>query len=75
MKMTEIIRLAEECREQRKPPRCAECEHHGAQDCPWSIETTPNRKPSSPRRDETMEERVRRLFAVVTSGNRTGKQE
>jgi len=66
MRMDAIIRLAEDCREQRKPPRCAECDHHGQPDCAWSIEVTPDRKPPSPvRREETIEERVGRLFADI----------
>ena len=64
MSMSRIIQLAEKCREQRRPPRCAECVDHGAVDCPWSLETTPNRAPKV-RHEETMEERVRRLFAAV----------
>ena len=74
MRMDAIIRLAEDCRERRKPPRCAECEHHGAPDCAWSIEVTPDRKPSPVWREETMEERVRRLFAAANHGfQRTGR--
>ena len=65
MRMDAIIRLAEDCRERRKPLRCAECEHHGAPDCAWSIEVTPDRKPSPVWREETMDERVSRLFASV----------
>lgn len=65
MRMDEICRLAEACRERRKPERCAVCEHHGAPDCAWSIEVTPDGRPAPVRREETMEERVRRLFASV----------
>ena len=66
MNMPTIIRLAEKCREQRKPPRCAECDHHGAPDCPWSIEVTLKPRPPALRREETMAERVSRLFAAAS---------
>lgn len=64
---TERYRLIAECLERRRPPRCAECAGYGAEDCPQAIEVAPERRSAARPgwREETMDERVRRLFASV----------
>lgn len=64
MKLDAIMRLAEACREKRNPTRCGECMHYGAADCAWMIEMTPDRKSVPIRREMTIDERVRRVFAM-----------
>lgn len=64
MKQDIAIREAEVCRERREVARCAECEERGASNCVWdAVDFGPPRKPAAQRREETIEERVRRLFA------------
>jgi hypothetical protein len=58
-------RLIAECLVQRKPPRCAECPEYGKDVCPQTIEALPVGRPAPIRSEETMEMRVRRLFATV----------
>ncbi len=65
MRQASAINEAEMCRERHGVARCAECARRGAPDCVWNDVDfgPPPRKPSAQRREETVEERVQRIFA------------